>query len=176
MQHERRNTHLHSQRILASSFAIGLVCLLMLLAACGTNGKSTTTTGSSGTTQAPAATQATQRNCGVVHTMHLLIVPADVNHAKGVEDCFWQAFQQCAPATMIYSQNSLDTGTIHNFSIKNVNGKCTITDGVQHFIAPHPARSMTTYTCAGVTQQTEGLRFISCGEAGNVLVPSVGAQ
>jgi hypothetical protein len=154
------------------------IFVLMLLAACGTNvgTPSTTTTGSNGgVTLAPTPTLATQ-NCGTVHTMRLLIVPTDTDRAKGVENCFWQAFQQCHPATLVYAQNNLDTGTIHNFSLKNVNGSCTITDGVQNFIAPRPAQKATNVTCTGLTQQTDGLHFHGCGESGDVLVPSVGAQ
>lgn len=165
-----------AQYLLATTL---MAILLTLLAACGTN-VSTTTTGSSGstnqtTTQATTQT-GTQQQCGTVHTMRLLIVPADTNRAKGIEDCFWQAFQQCRPATLVYAQNSLDTGTIHNFSLQKSNGICTIIDGVQHFIAPHPAQGMTTYICAGLTQQADGLHFRTCGSIGDVLVPTGGTQ
>jgi hypothetical protein len=77
---------------------ISLVLCLVLLAACGTNAGSTTT-GSSGVpatttskspTTIPTSTPlATARKCGVVHTMRMLVVPADQNLAKDVEDCFW---------------------------------------------------------------------------------------
>lgn len=166
-------------------FGALIIVALTLLVACGTNGGATTTTTGSGnntitissgaTTQAPAPTKplATQ-NCGTVHTMRLLVVPADANLAKGVENCFWQAFQQCHPATLVYAQNNLDTGTIHNFSLKNVNGTCVITDGLQTFIAPRPAQGTTNYTCAGLTQQADGLHFQACGTLGNVLVPLSG--
>ncbi len=181
-----RKIYIPAQRLLIGTLTI---VVLMLLAACGTNvgtttgsnSNSTPTTSTSATatstasaTPAPTKTLAMQ-NCGTVHTMRLLIVPTDVDHVKGVEDCFWQAFQQCHPATMVYAQNSLDTGIIHSFSLKSVNGACLISDGVQHFMAPHPASAATNYTCAGLTQQTDGLHFRACGEAGDVLVPSVGS-
>lgn len=154
--------------------------LLTLLVACGTNVSTTTTTGSNGgtnqtTTQATTQT-GTPQQCGTVHTMRLLVVPADMDRVKGIEDCFWQAFQQCRPATLVYAQNNLDTGTIHNFSLQKSNATCTIIDGVQHFIAPHPAQGMTTYICTGLIQQADGLHFRACGTMGDVLVPTGGTQ
>lgn len=174
---QKKNTYLLGRRTLAGSLTGGLLCLLILLAACGTNGRLTTATGGSISTATPGATKTpATRNCGTVHTMRLLIVPADTDRARGIEDCFWQAFQRCDPATMAYSQSNLDSGTIHNFVLKSVSGKCTITDGVQHFIAPHPPRSTTNTSCVGLTRQSDGLHFLSCGQEGNVLVPVVGAQ
>src|SRR5260370_32770456 len=99
-----KGVYLRGERILAGSLTISLICILLLLAACGyNNGGPITTTGSGGNT-APTVvgtpkTLATQK-CGIVHTMRLLIVPADVGHVKGMEDCFWQAYQQCHPATL----------------------------------------------------------------------------
>ena len=187
----QRSAYLPIQHALVDVFTI---VLLVFLAACGTNSGATTTTAgggsnaitatgtsasatasSTGVTATPTRTLATQK-CGTVHTMRLLIVPADANLAKGVENCFWQAFQTCHPAVMVFAQNSLDSGTVHNFSLQKSNGTCVITDGVQHFVLPRPASAATNYVCAGLTQQADGLHFQACGEAGNVLVPSVGAQ
>lgn len=173
MKHIR--TYLRSQRFALEGLTIGLVLCLVLLAACGTNAGTTTTTGSSGVTTTTTNTPLVTVQCGAVHTMRLLVVPADKDRVKGVEDCFWQAYQQCHPATLIYAQNNLDTGTIHNFSLKSENGQCVITDGVQHVIAPHPPQSTTNYTCTGLTRQNDGLHFLSCGEVGNVLVPEASA-
>ncbi len=185
----QRSAYVPIQRALLGIFTI---VLLVFLAACGTNGGATgtgspsnggptgsasaTPTGSSGGVSAtPTQSLATQK-CGTVHSMRLAIVPADASRAKDVENCFWQAFQACHPATMVYAQNGVDTGTIHNFSVQSINGKCAITDGVQTFLAPHPASAPTNYTCTGLAQQTDGLHFSACGRVGDVLVPSAGAQ
>src|SRR2546430_14222201 len=117
--------HVHSRVLTGHVFSLmltmSMVFFLLLVAACGTNAGSTTT--GSGSAASPTAPLTTQK-CGVVHSMRLNVVPADQNLAKGVEDCFWHAFQQCRPATMTYSQSDLDTGTLHNFSLNNENGKC----------------------------------------------------
>ena len=189
---QKRNAHVPMQRAL---LGILMIALLVFLAACGTNGgaKGTTTggngsvtatgtstgatptTGGSGVVPTPTQTLATQK-CGTVHSMRLLVVPTDASRVKTVENCFWQAFQGCHPATMIYAQNDLDTGTIHNFTLQSINGKCVISDGVQTFIAPHPASAPQNYTCTGMRQQADGLHFSACGAAGNVFVPSTAAQ
>ncbi len=169
---------------------MSLALSLLLLAACGTNG--VTATGNSGlattvTVSAPGTTatvsvknspvkQPPAQNCGAVHSTSLRMVPTDQDLAKGVEDCFWQAYQQCHLATLIYSQTSVDTAVIHNFSLKSQNGECMITDTLQHVIAPQPPRPAGNYICAALVQQTDGLHFLACGTEGNVLVPAAGAQ
>jgi len=151
--------------------AIGLVLVLMLLAACGANTPGTTTGGgtSAGTTTPPPA-----QHCGVVHAQRLQIVPADQNLATAVENCFWQAYQQCHPATMTYSLGNLDTVMLHTFSLKSQSGQCVITDAVQRSVLPRPPQAAGSYICGSLTRQSDGLRFTACGSEGNVLVPSVG--
>ena len=148
----------------------GLALLLFLLAACGAN--IGTTTGSN--SPAATATEPPIQHCGTVHTLGLRIVPADQTGAKSVVDCFWQAYQQCHPATLVYSQGGVDAATIHTFSLKSQNGKCVITDALQHVIFPHSSKPGANETCTGLSQQTDGLHFLSCSNEGEVLVP-VGA-
>jgi hypothetical protein len=156
--------------------AIGLALLLMLLAACGTNTAGTTTgSGGSGSTATATKTSAAQ-NCGVIHTMRLMVVPADQNHAKSTEDCFWQAYQGCHTATFTYFQASVDTANIHTFSLQSQNGQCVITDALQQQTIPRPAKAIASYTCTGLAQQSDGLHFTSCGSEGNLVVPAGGAQ
>jgi len=182
------------QRRLGGRFfvTLSLALFLLLLAACGTNAltstgaggpESTATTGSGGSTSTATARttrtpiqQPPAQNCGTVHTTRLLIVPADQDRAQGIENCFWQAYQQCRPATMGYSQASLDTTTIHTFSLKSQSGKCVITDVLQRLSAPRAPQSAGSYTCASLTRQTDGLHFLACGKEGNILVPSIGVQ
>jgi hypothetical protein len=57
------------------------------------------------------------------------------------------------------------------FTLKSAGGKCAISDGVQHYIVPHPPGNTTTYTCSDVKLQPDGLYVFSCGDVGTVIVP-----
>jgi hypothetical protein len=156
------------------SLVLGLAVLLLLLAACGTR-VTGTTSGSGGPTVTPGATATsttTAQNCGAVHTMHLLIVPADENKARTVEDCFWQAYQLCHAATLTYVQSSVDTSKIHTFTLKSQSNQCIISDALQNQVAPRAPRPIGNYTCAGLTQKNDGLYFNACGSDGNIVVPA----
>lgn len=134
-----------------------------MLAACGSN---TTTSGQ------PASTPPAQTvNCGSVHSSHFGISPADKASAQKAENCFYQAYQQCRPATLTFSTFAVDAGAIHNLSLKSANGTCAISDGVQHYIAPNPPGAATTYTCATMQLQADGLHIQTCGDMGTVLIP-----
>jgi hypothetical protein len=169
-------THLKHRLMLA----IGLALLLMLLAACGASATGSAATGSATGTPASATstptTPARTQKCGAVHTLRLQVVPTDKSHAQNTENCFWQAYQQCHPAMLIYSQGNVDTVTLHTFSLKNQNGQCVITDSVQRSVLPHSPSPLGDYTCSSLAQQNDGLHFASCGKEGNVLVPSVGTE
>ena len=148
---------------------IGLMLLLFLLTACGVNGSTITGSNNPGVT----ATEPPIQHCGTIHTMALRVVPTDQKYAQGVEDCFWQAYQQCHPATLVYSQGGVDTATVHTFSLKKQNGKCTIIDTLQHVIFPHaPTSTPGTDACTGLTQQADGLHFLACNGEGDILVPA----
>jgi hypothetical protein len=142
--------------------AIGSLLLGFILAACG----STTTTGGQ-----PASTPTKTVNCGSVHSSAVGIVPSDKASAQKAENCFYQAYQQCRPATLTFTTFEVDTGDIHNFSVKSANGSCAISDGVQHYIAPNPAGAATIYSCATMQLEADGLHIQTCGDLGTVLVP-----
>jgi hypothetical protein len=144
-----------------------IALLLLLLSACGSNA------GGQGQAATPTSTPLAQaQKCGTMHSMHAEIVPTDQNIVNQSIHCFWQAFQNCQPATLTYALNGLDAGTVHTFTVKSTNGKCSITDGVQHYIAPHPPGKTTTYTCSDVKLQSDGLYVFSCGGVGTVIVPA----
>ncbi len=153
----------------------GLLLCLLFLAACGNSG-GTVAGGGSTVTPVPGGTATTgptqgMQNCGSVHSIRQVIIQADKNQAPVTENCFAQAYQHCQSATLVYSASELDTSTIHNFSLKSVNGTCTISDYVQHEIAPHPPQVTGTYTCSSMTMQSDGLHILACGQVGNVVVP-----
>lgn len=147
---------------------IGLTLLLLLLAACGT--QASTLTGSNN--QAATATPLPLQHCGTIYTLGQQKTPTDQKAAKTAEDCFWQAYQQCHPATLVYSQASVDTAMVHNFALQKQNGKCIIIDALQHVIVPHAPQSAGNSTCTSLTQQADGLHVSACNHEGNVLVPA----
>ena len=152
-------------------FGLGLVLLLGLLAGCGSNYSA-----QGGQPQVTPTTALKAQDCGSVHTIRLLVVPTDQSKAKQIENCFWQAYQQCRPATLVFSSSGVDAGVIHNFSVKSANGTCMISDGVQHFIAPKSPGAAKMYTCGSMTMQTDGLHILSCGELGNIVIPVAGTE
>ena len=146
--------------------AMTLALLMLLLYACGSNA------GGQGRATTPTNTPSLQElKCGTVHTLHSQIAPADLNTARHAEDCFWQAFQQCQPATLTYTKNEVDAGSVNTFTLKSIGGKCTVSDGVQHFIVPRSPGKTTTYPCSDVKLQSDGLYVFSCGEIGTIIVP-----
>ncbi len=145
----------------------GLALLLFLLAACGAN--SSTITGGNGS--GATAAEPPIRHCGTVHIQGQHVMSADQKSVKDVENCFWQAYQQCSPAMLVYSQGGVDAATIQTFSLKSQNGKCVITDALQHVVYPHTPTSIGSDTCTGLAQQTDGLHFLACSRQGDVLVP-----
>ena len=149
-------------------YAAMIMALFMLvLAGCGSN------VGGQGQAATPASIPSSQvQKCGTVHTLHSQIVSVDQNTVKQTENCFWQAFQQCQPATLTYADNELDVGTVNTFALKNNGGKCAVSIGVQKFVAPHPPGKAAMYACSGVKLQSDGLYIFSCGDVGTVVIPS----
>ncbi len=148
----------------------GLILWLFLLAACGAN--AATQTGSAAPTASASATRTASRQCGTIHTLGLRQVPTDEGNPQSVEDCFWRAYQQCQPATLIYAQGGVDTATLHTFTLASQNGKCTLSDTIQHIIYPRTPTPGASAPCAGLTRQNDGLHFLNCSGEGNVLVPA----
>lgn len=183
-----RHLYIHKRMRGRFFLTLGLTMFLLLLAACGTNAVTSTGAGGPGTTAtasvggstatAPAGAtntptnQSSAQKCGTVHASRLMVVPADQNRAQGIEDCFWNAYQQCHSATMGYSVAGLDTATIHNFSLNSQNGKCVITDTLQTIVEPRSPQTAGNYTCGGLTRKIDGLHFLACGKEGNVVVPT----
>ncbi|MFL5627150.1 MAG: hypothetical protein ACJ788_16340 [Ktedonobacteraceae bacterium] len=156
------------QKSLSRLFVVLSLGLLLLvigvgLGACGSN-----STGSAG----PTPTTPTQaQKCGTVQTKPNGD-PLNPTSAQQTTGCFWQAFRQCHPATLVYTAAGVDTVTTRTFNIQNNGEQCSIVDVVKHQVIPAPATTAKTYTCSGLTQQSDGLHFASCGTDGNIIVPS----
>ena len=153
-------------RFLAQPLCLSLLVLLIGcgLAACGSN--STTTGGGSSATSTPAL----PKNCGTIKQMAGKAVgtPATIQQTG---DCFWQAFQQCQPASMTFTVSGVDTLTTHTLVTKKTATSCAVTDTIKHQIVPRPSKNTTTVTCAGVTKEQGALRFTSCGTSDDLVVP-----
>lgn len=173
---------LHRSKSSKISVAAGLVLLIALLVSCGTYASGqgaqpqASSTASSQGTQSPISTptptvSSRVQNCGRVETA-LNGQPSDTNKAKLSENCFWQAFQHCQPATLNFAEHSLDTEANHTFTIKSNNGKCLVSDTVKNYIVPNHLTSTRTYTCGNLLMQADGLHFASCGSIGSIHVPA----
>jgi len=150
--------------MLHTLLGLGLLVVVISagLAACGSN---------VGGSVNPTPTTSTQvQKCGKVQT-NPKGTPLDVTTAKQAEDCFWQAFQKCQPASFVYTLTGVDTITVRTFTIQNNGEKCAVLDAFQHSIVPQPLSTAKTYTCTGVTQKPDGLHFSFCGVDGDVAVP-----
>jgi hypothetical protein len=147
------------------SAAILCVVIGVGLSSCGSNAGS-----GSGSPQNPTPTTPAQvQKCGKVQTNPRGVV-LKATDAKQAEDCFWQAFQKCSPASLVYTLTGVDTVTIRTFIIQSNGDHCLAVDAVQHTIVPAPLSAAKTYTCAGVTQKPDGLHFSNCGVDGDVVV------
>jgi hypothetical protein len=167
MLRAEKNSRSRGNKGFVINAAIIMALFMLVLAACGSK------VGGQGQATTPTSIPSSQvQKCGTVHTLHSQIVSVDQNTVKQTENCFWQAFQQCQPATLTYANNELDTGTVNTFILTNAGGKCAVSVGVQQFIAPHPPGKATMYTCSGMKLQSNGLYIYSCGDAGTVIIPS----
>jgi hypothetical protein len=166
----RRLHRWSSKTIVALSIGLLIALVSTGLAACGnrgsTQGNTSSTQPKTQVTQHPAQVQ----QCGIVQDLARLEVPVADNGAQQAENCLWQAFQHCHPATLVFITPSANTALIRTFTIHNNQGTCSISDAKQLRMAANQLSAVKTFTCTGLVQQ-QGLRFLSCGEDGNVLVP-----
>ena len=158
---------------------IGLLITVMSagLAACGYKSSNSD---SASSTQSPAQVihsqaQATHspaqvQKCGIVQGLGSLKVPPSDTGAEQAETCFWQAFQHCHPATLVFIVSSIDTSLIRTFTLYNNNGSCSISDARQLRNALNPPSPAKIYSCTGLVKQPRALRFTACGQDGDVVV------
>ncbi len=146
------------------------IALLVLLAACG---KGAVLGSTPPATPSPVPARAQQ--CGTIMLSPLHKVE-DAGLSQKAGDCFWNAYQQCKPASLVLSVGGLDTITRHNFSVGKQSANCAVSDMVQHSIAPNPPRTTGTYLCSGMSYTGGELRIQNCGPEGTIAVPVVGMQ
>ncbi len=134
----------------------------------GTTSTPSTNPGNQPSTTSRLSTQV--QHCGKVQTApNGALLDADA--AKQAINCFWQAYQHCRAASFSFTSSGTDTATIRTFTVEKKRDGCSILDTVQDVMGPNPASAAKTYICTGLAQQSDGLRFASCGEDGDVFVP-----
>ena len=149
---------------------IGLL-IVLAFAACGSTATTTGTGG--GSTPSGQNTPSTQPiSCGKISSLGPQLREATPGTTQKAQDCFLQAFQNCQPATLQYTQAGVDAGMIHTFTISKKNGSCVVTDDAQHYVAPAPPRAATTYTCSAVKRNGGKFLVTGCGKEGDVSLPT----
>ncbi|HEY5005803.1 MAG TPA: hypothetical protein VII61_21765 [Ktedonobacteraceae bacterium] len=158
-----------SRKTLAFSSLLGTLLAIaifgILMTGCGTS-----TVGATSSTPTVAPIQKCG-NIGVMRTMVTTNTPGNIQ-ANVAGNCFWQAFQQCHAASLTVNFGGVDTVTTHTFTLQKNNTNCTISDAVKNRIIPHPAKDTGTYTCSGLVNAANELRFNDCGTLGNIVVPT----
>ena len=156
------NQHLQRYRV-AKLLSVGILAIFIsaALVACGSSGSSTASGGSATPTVQPQT-----QKCGTIAT-NPRGIPTDVNTAQQSENCFYQAYQQCHNASLVYMLHGVDTSVVRTFTIANHNNQCTITDAMQHSIAPAPLSPAKLFQCSTMTLLTDGLHVSGCGQDGN---------
>lgn len=161
--------------------ALALIVALTL-AACGLsgnggNGGNDTGVGpGSGTATTTTTTTAASVNCGAVANgpRPLQNMPS----AEHVEQCFAAAFTRCQAAKLLYTQGGVDTVTTHALAVVPQAGSgCHITDSRQMTLAGSGHTGPTTVlTCAGATQQPDGLHISGCTDHQDFTVAGASAS
>jgi hypothetical protein len=123
-------------------------------------------------TAAHAGTVATPRDCGTVQIQVGRI--SDSAAAAQAENCFYQAYKICQPATLNVSEMGVDAGVQRTFTLAPNGGGCAISDSVHRYVVPNHDETQA-YTCGAVAQSSDGLAFSACGNDGDVTVPASGS-
>src|SRR5215467_5020586 len=174
IQYHWRFSRVRRTAFVVLSTGFTMVLASVGLAACGYSGSNQSSTPSTSTQPRVQVTHppAPVKKCGIVQGLaHLEVPPSDTGAAQA-ENCFWQAFQHCRPATLVFITSSVDTALIRTFTIHDDNGACSISDAKQQRIVPNPPSPAGTYTCTGLVQKPDGLHFSACGKDGDVFVPA----
>ena len=158
----------HWSVVLVTGLLIALAS--MGLAACGyPSANISSTLSHAQAAQSQSQTQVQQ--CGFVQGYGAFeAVPIDTGGMRA-ETCFWQAFQHCHLATLVFiTNNFFNTSLIHTFTIHNDHGRCLISDARQSRVFANPPSSAAIYICAGLIRYPRALDFLACGKDGTILV------
>lgn len=164
---QRLDTARPSPKVRVLIVGVGLLLLSLSLAACSP----ASAAGSTNAAGAPNAggQHSRPQQCGEITVAGGRTVAISTAQA---ENCFWEAFQHCQPASLTVTMMGVDAGTLHTFTLAPKGSACVLTDQQQTYVVPGKRSPTHTYTCTSLAQQQGGLRFQSCGADGDVYVPA----
>ena len=87
-----------------------------------------------------------------------------------VEECFWQAYQTCTPATLLYTV-AYRLYFTRTFTVTSNGSACKINDYPRQAGTTPNTSILTTIACAGLAQRDGGLLISRCGSDGTIFVP-----
>ena len=120
-----------------------------------------------------AATHTSMQNCGDLYSSIGPRPSSAGSNSKAVQaiQCFVQAHQQCKAASLSYTEHGTDTGDTETYYTANGFGRCGLSGTSSGFVDVMQ-RPTTNFSCSSIVQQSDGLHFLSCGQYGELIVPS----
>ena len=118
--------------------------------------------------QPPSTPVIVSQDCGKIVTLGPN-PPADAS-AERVQECFWQAFQECRTATLTITVRGVDTAVQNQLTIEKRGSQCTVTNVEQSFAVNLPTPAVSVFSCARLERKPEGLLFVACSTDGDILV------
>jgi hypothetical protein len=112
--------------------------------------------------------------CGALHFAAGRLITA-TDEADAAEACFARAASRCQAASLTFSIMGVDTGTAVTLLVEPSlppSSGCTLVDIADAYNASLRSATTTTYTCAGVTLTSDGLRVSGCAHEGNFTLPA----
>ena len=88
------------------------------------------------------------QQCGMVSVLFDRLMMS--SEARAAEDCFYQAYLQCVPATLVFRRSFGDAVMFHMFTIQSGDAGCIIVDAQQMGGFPRPLGPVTNVTCANL--------------------------
>lgn len=91
------------------------------------------------------------------------------------ESCFKRDFDRCQAASITMTEQGVDTARINTFVVEPALVgiiPCELTDMATSISALSSWRITRTYTCAGLTQEPDGLHIHACGQLGDITLPA----
>lgn len=83
-------------------------------------------------------------------------------------NCFWQAYTNCKPATIVYSQMGIDTHESNTFTVQSANGSCHLTVTTFAQINVSPPTKHGPIPCTRLVQAGDNLVAQGCGDEGDM--------
>lgn len=109
-------------------------------------------------------------NCGSIATGLGAGPDSTSQELQHAEHCFWQAYQQCHPATLKYDVMNTDGDAKFAFTIEHASGSCSISDH-ENAVGNSGTPTVNTYVCPSMTQKPDGLHITCTGES-EIVIPS----